>query len=30
MEINDTDLDYLHFEKDLDEASNKSDEDFGL
>ena len=30
MEINDTDLDYLHFEKDLDEASNKSDEGFGL
>ena len=30
MEINDTELDYLHFEKDLDDASNKSDEDFVL
>ena len=30
MEINDTELDYLLFEKDLDEASNKSDEDFVL
>ena len=27
MEINDTELDYLHFEKDSDDASNKSDED---
>ena len=27
MEINDAELDYLHFEKDSDGASNKSDED---
>ena len=30
MEMNDTGLDCLHFEKDLDEASNKSYEDFVL
>ena len=30
IEINDTELDYLHFEMDLDEASNTSDEDFVL
>ena len=29
-EINDTELDYLHFGKDLDEASSRSDEDFVL
>ena len=28
MEINDTELDYLHFEKDSDDGSNKQDEDF--
>ena len=30
MEINDTELDYLHFQKDLDGASNKLDKDFVL
>ena len=30
MEINNTELNYIHFEKDLDDASNKSDEDFVL
>ena len=30
MEINDTELEYLHFEKVSDDASNKSDEDFVL
>ena len=30
MEMNDTELDYLHFQKDLDDASNKSDEDVVL
>ena len=30
MEINDTELNYIHFEKDSDDASNKSDEDVVL
>ena len=30
MEINNTELNYIHFEKDLDDTSNKSDEDFVL
>ena len=28
MELNDTELNYIYFEMDLDDASNKPDKDF--
>ena len=30
MELNDTEFNYIYFEADSDDASNKSDEDFML